>query len=302
MPATTAAIMAGIATTRTGVSGKRIMGSFEGVIDEARFLAPSILGRSDVAERRAKLAQVVAGEIIPRLMLLHREVVQAAEAPTEAEIAGLARLVLSADIGEAARYITLLRDRGLPMERLFVELLEPCARHLGTMWDQDECDFIDVTLGLGRLQKLLAVFNATHVLPALDEKRRVLMLTTPGDQHVFGLSMVTKFLDAGGWRVESEIGASAEAIGAAVGGSWYAVAGVTLGSERHLADLRAVIALIRETSLNPAIGIMVGGPIFSADPALAKAIGADATAVNAPAAVLVAQKLFDLGALRAWAA
>ncbi len=278
------------------------MGSFEGVIDEGRFVAPSILGRSDVAERRAKLAKVVAGEIIPRLMLLHKEVALTAEPPSEDEIAGLARRVLSADIEDAARYITLLRDRGLSMERLFVELLEPCARHLGTMWDRDECDFIDVTLGLGRLQKLLAVFNSTHVLPALDEKRRVLMLTTPGDQHVFGLSMVTKFLDAGGWQVESEIGASAETIAAASGGAWYAVAGLTLGSERHLAQLKAMIALIRKTSLNPTIGIMVGGPIFSADPGLAVAVGADATAVNAPAAVLVAQKLFDLGALRSFAA
>lgn len=278
------------------------MSAFEGVVDEALFLSPSILGRSDVAQRRAKLARVVAGEIIPRLMLLHREVVPAAEAPTEDEIAGLARLVLSAESGEAARYITLLRDRGLSMERLFVELLEPCARLLGTMWDRDECDFIDVTLGLGRLQKLLAVFNATHVLPALDEKRRVLMLTTPGDQHMFGLSMVTKFLDAGGWRVESEIEPTPMAVAAAVGDAWYAVAGLTLGSERHLAQLRAMIALIRETSLNPAIGIMVGGPVFSADPGLARSVGADATAVNAPAAVLVAQKLFDLGALRSWAA
>jgi methanogenic corrinoid protein MtbC1 len=278
------------------------MGSFESAVDEALFLSPSILSRSDVAERRAKLAQIVVREIVPRLMLLHREVVEAAEPPTEDEIAGLARLVLSAESGEAARYITLLRDRGLPMERLFVELLEPCARHLGVMWDRDECDFIDVTLGLGRLQKLLAVFNATHVLPALDEKRRVLMLTTPGDQHVFGLAMVTKFLDAGGWRVESEIGASPEVIDAAVGGAWYAVAGLTLGSDRHLPQLKAVIARIRQASLNPAIGIMVGGPSFTADPALAAAVGADAMAVNAPAAVLVAQKLFDLGALRRWAA
>lgn len=278
------------------------MGSFEGVIDETRFVAPGILSRSDVAERRAKLAHVVAGEIIPRLMLLHKEVVKAAEPPTEAEIAGLAQRVLSADIAEAARYITLLRDRGLSMERLFVELLEPCARYLGQMWDRDACDFIDVTLGLGRLQKLLAVFNSTHILPALDEKRRVLMLTTPGDQHVFGLSMVTKFLDAGGWRVDSEIGAPLELAGETVGQSWYAVAGLTLGSERHLAQLKAMIAMIRRRSLNQAIGIMVGGPVFSADPGLAKSVGADATAVDAPTAVLTAQKLFDLGALRSWAA
>ena len=199
--------------------------------------------------------------------------------------------MLSADIDEAARYITLLRDRGLSMERLFVELLEPCARHLGVMWDRDECDFIDVTLGLGRLQKLLAVFNSTHVLPALDEKRRVLMLTTPGDQHVFGLSMVTKFLDAGGWRVESEIGASAELIGAAVGRSLVcggrADPGLGAASAAAEGDDRADPRSARSTRRSASWSAV---RCFSADPGLATAVGADATAVNAPAAVLVGAK------------
>jgi len=38
---------------------------------------------------------------------------------------------------------------------------------------------------------------------------------------------------------------------------------------------------------------MVGGPMFTANPELASKVGADATAPTAPAAVLVAQKLFD---------
>jgi MerR family transcriptional regulator, light-induced transcriptional regulator len=39
---------------------------------------------------------------------------------------------------------------------------------------------------------------------------------------------------------------------------------------------------------------MVGGPMFTANPELAVTVGADATAPNAPTAVLVTQKLFDL--------
>jgi len=38
---------------------------------------------------------------------------------------------------------------------------------------------------------------------------------------------------------------------------------------------------------------MVSGPMFTANPELAGKVGADATAPAAPAAVLVAQKLFD---------
>ena len=39
---------------------------------------------------------------------------------------------------------------------------------------------------------------------------------------------------------------------------------------------------------------MVGGPVFIKRPELAMRVGADAAAVNAPAAVFLAQKLFDL--------
>lgn len=51
-------------------------------------------------------------------------------------------------------YVTVLRDCGLPMATLFVELLEPTTRYLGEMWEREECDFIDATLGVARPQKL----------------------------------------------------------------------------------------------------------------------------------------------------
>ncbi|MFX4404351.1 hypothetical protein ABTA52_18530, partial [Acinetobacter baumannii] len=96
------------------------------------------------------------------------------------------------------------------METLFIELLEPTARHLGEMWDNDACDFIGVTLGVARLQKLLAAFNDTHVCDALDMRRTVLMAMTPGDQHFFGVTMVERFLEASGWKVQTETAACAE--------------------------------------------------------------------------------------------
>lgn len=274
-----------------------------GALDEAPYVAPSFRARDDVAIRQAKLAELVGAAILPGLLELHRDD-QAGpvfgEVPTGAEVQELARLVLSPDLAAAAAYVTLLRQRGLSMDTLFIGLLEPAARHLGALWDDDACDFVDVTLGLGRLQKLLAVFNCTHTLPALDQRRRVLLATMPGDPHMFGLNMVEKFLCAGGWAVEVAMGASVEALAAKLEAGWFAVAGFTLGSERHLGTLRAAIPIVRARSRNPAVGVMVGGGMFTAAPELAKDIGADATAADAPTAVLVAQRLFDLGAKSGW--
>jgi len=274
---------------------------------EAHFVAPEVYRREDVAERQVRLAQVVAERIIPQLVRLHTEVLPDAPpidalvealAPSISDISGLAHIVLGDDLEAAVAYVLMLRDRGLAMETLFLELLEPAARHLGHLWDNDECDFIDVTLGVARLQKLLATFNGSHMLPGLDSRRNVLMAMTPGDQHYFGASMVQRFLEGAGWDVEPAFDRSAAEIARVASSQWFAVAGLTVGSERSLPALEETIRLIRRESRNQMIGVMVGGPLFTANPALAKEVGADGTASNAPTAVLMAQKLFDEMALK----
>lgn len=272
---------------------------------EKHFISPEIQQRPDVSARQSILARVISNEIVPRLLRLHTEVVPDAPCvdmliealrPSSTEIDALAHIVLGDDLEAAATYVTIMRDRGLSMEMLYVELLEPTARHLGEMWDNDECDFIDVTIGVGRLQKLLAIFNDTYTLPQLGTRRRVLMATTPGNQHSFGASMIEKLLSAAGWDVETEYSGDVDQILNMVQRNWFAVIGLTAGSDGQLPAMKSAVAQIRKHSQNADIGIMVGGPMFTQDPQLVAAMGADATAPNAPAAVLAAQKLFDIAA------
>ena len=270
---------------------------------EKHFVAPDIYGRDDVADRQRKLARLVSCDIVPRLIRLHEraeadagpsEAVIHGMAPSSSDVSGLADLVLGSDLEAAATYIIVLRDRGLSMETLFVELLEPTARFLGELWDRDECDFIDVTLGVARLQKLLAIFNNSYVAPTLDDRRCVLLAMAQGNQHSFGIKMVEKFLVAAGWQVALELSGTIESVVDTASQNWFAVAGFTAGSDHQIEGLTATIAELRQQSMNPAIGIMVGGPMFTADPGLASMVGADATAPNAPAAALVTQTLFEI--------
>jgi len=247
---------------------------------------------SDAPVRRARIAELVSQAIVPRLAALHAAV-EPVDGPTLGEIAVLARLVLSADSSLAAAYVGSLKARGLSVEILFAELLEPAAQLLGSFWDEDEIDFVDVTLGVARLQALLAVFNRTHVLATFAEHRSVLMLTVPGEQHSFGIAMVERFLDAGGWLVTSERETSLDRIADLVARRWFAVAGIALSDGRNLDKVAATVATIRKSSRNPSIGIMVGGPIFSANAGLAGDVGADGTAASGPTAVVLAQKLLD---------
>ncbi|WP_394730890.1 B12-binding domain-containing protein [Altererythrobacter sp. GH1-8] len=273
---------------------------------ESTFLEPALRKRNDIAERQSRLARFVSGEVVPRLIRLHTDVLPDAppleiliEAlkPNKADISDFAEILLGDDLEAAANYVTLMRNRGLSIDVLYSELLEPTARYLGELWERDECDFIDVTIGVGRLQTLLSIFNETYSLPKLKTKRRVLMAAAPGNQHVFGVSIIEELLSAGGWRVQIEHSGDADQVKSVVRDGWFAVVGFTVGSDLQMEDLKAFIGDVRRESQNGAIGVMVGGSMFTKDPSLAIQVGADATAPNGPTAVLAAQKLFDKAAV-----
>ncbi|NVE95774.1 cobalamin B12-binding domain-containing protein [Altererythrobacter lutimaris] len=284
------------------VLNRKDISSFESV-----FIDPTVRKRSDIAERQSRLVRFVSGEVVPKLIRLHTEVVPDApplEAlirvlkPNKADISDFAEILLGDDLEAAANYVTIMRDRGLSIEVLYTELLEPTARFLGKMWERDECDFIDVTIGVGRLQTLLSIFHETYSLPKLKSKRHVLMAAAPGNQHVFGVSIIEELLASGGWRVQTDHSGEANQIKSAVRNDWFAVVGLTVGSDLQIEDLKSFIGDVRRASQHGAIGVMVGGSMFTEDPSLAVQVGADATAPNAPAAVLAAQKLFDKGAVQ----
>lgn len=260
-------------------------------IVDRRFIAERYRVVHDAADRRARIS-VLAGEAISKLLEVHRQP-YAGRQRTLANVAELARLVLDPDERRAGAYVLELRRTGLSVDQLFENLLEPAARRLGALWDEDELDFVDVTLGVARLQALLSIFNGTHALAAVEVDRSVLMLTVPGEQHSFGAAMVEQLLEAGGWRVKSEREMSLGALAQLVRDEWFAVVGIALSSRRNLDAVSNAIATIRAESCNKSIGVMVGGSAFATDAGLSSELGADATASSGPLAVVLAQKLFD---------
>lgn len=243
--------------------------------------------------RYAKLSKIVAEHVLPQLVALHAP----APAPVPAlsqrslEIAELARLVMGPDGEEPANYVLKLKDEGVSLDDLHAELLEPTARLLGDLWNEDKADFVDVTIGVSRLQRLVHVFEGLGQIPDYDEKRRVLLAATPGEQHSLGSTIVQKFLRAGGWHVWTRASPDVAEAAEIVARQWFAVVGFSLGSDVHVPSLAEAIRQVRERSLNPRVGIMIGGSAVTRHPELVAQVGADGTAANGPAAVVLAKKL-----------
>ena len=178
---------------------------------------------------------------------------------------------------------------------MFLELLAPAASLLGRLWDEDLCDFIEVTVGVARLQVLLSQYRSEPKRSSHDEDRSALLMGAPGELHTFGVAVVEQFLQVAGWQVTSGLASSPSQIHDLVGSTWFDVVGLTLSCESRLDGLAASIRSVRKVSRNRSVGIMVGGPVFLDKPELVERVGADASAVDAPTAVLLAQRLYDIG-------
>ena len=251
-------------------------------------------------ERCLALGRVVQTEVIPRLVLRHRDFVPDAPRPLPKldlrTVTEFTDLVLGPDVPPVLDAFSALIAKGYSVDHLFLDLLAPSAALLGRLWDEDLCDFLEVTTGVARLQLVLSRFRVDSDAVPVEGKRRLLLMSAPGERHTFGVRIVEQFLCKAGWAVSSGFTSSLERIAELVASEWFGVVGLTLSNEAHIDPLTTAIRTVREASCNRAIGIMVGGPVFLAHPELVERVGADASAVDAATAVLLAQRLLDYGA------
>ena len=241
----------------------------------------------------ARLEDLVRERIVPRLVLLHNDSSGpvAAPGPSPEEIAEFGQLVIGSEASLATEFAQRMRQRGLSTDILFESLLAPTARHLGELWEEDLCDFVEVAIGVGRLQTLLGELSQDRMVGA-DMHRRALLISTQKDQHVFGLDIVASFLRSSGWDTVIEKGLALEANARSASSNWFAVAGVTMSRESNFDSVARVIVAVRRASINPAISVMVGGVAFTGRPDLVLRVGADAAANDGAGAALLAQKLY----------
>lgn len=280
-------------------------------VDAVRSRSPEIARRAQRRPWRAlpdlapalplmSLASLVEGEIIPRLMIAHglgtadprpavrTDVVSAQDVDT------FAPMTLRLDASALMIEIEALLARGVSGETILVDLLAPVARQLGTWWEEDRCDFVEVTMGLWRLQEVVRELCVLTPVPgAPGGARRVLFAAMPGDQHGFGALLVDEMFRRAGWSSDVAIDASISDLLEAAGRTWFDVIGLTVSCDCHIARLTSIILSLRSVSRNPQLRVLVGGRVFAIDPSLADVVGADGTAPDARDAVALADRLVD---------
>lgn len=251
-------------------------------------------------ECRESLVQVIQEQIIPRLLNSQQFLANSGNdsdfhdvLDLEPEVVAFADCCIKSDTGGANAIVDQLIARGLCEDRIFLELVTPAARHLGVLWDQDLCDFTQVTCGLAQMHQITyrLGYEFQDGPHAVGDVQRVMLACAPGSQHFLGLTIVADFFRKAGSDVVLEISSTETELVRAVANEWFDVVGISVAIEAQLATLPALLQKVRASSGNPKVRILLGGPIFMLGDFEPKQLGADAISTDAREAVVVMKQL-----------
>jgi methanogenic corrinoid protein MtbC1 len=200
------------------------------------------------------------------------------------EIQQFVDLLRIPDDGPVERYVQQWLAAGLAPELILTELVTPAARRIGEEWMADDCDFVDVTLVTGRLQRI--VRETAPALPAdvpipESDRPRALLTSLAGHAHTLGMLLVAEFFRAASWNVHLGAPFDNRPGSEVVSDRFFHVVGLSMSLVETVPQVKEEIRRIRRRSRNPRIGVMVGGPALLENPELAKDVGADAHTLDA---------------------
>jgi hypothetical protein len=214
---------------------------------------------SDDADHARSLLTLIESEIIPRLMVAHATVTPAAMAVESRTVIGageleaFAPLVLQVEVDALLAHVEAILARGVAIDTVLVDLLAPAARLLGALWEDERCDFVDVTMGLWRLQEI--VNEISERLPAerrpLASSRGAVFVPNSGDQHSFGTVIMDDRFHRDGGLPDRLSAAEIADLRRRVEDDWFDRMGLTVSNDCHIARSPVMTTALRNVSRNP---------------------------------------------------
>lgn len=252
------------------------------------------------ASCKRSLLSVIDQQIIPQLAGVHEDPdapsagapVQHPVMPPDA-VETFARLCCGGDEQAGRDAIAQLLAQGHGLQDVLQTVIAPAARCLGAWWDEDRIGFQDVSLGLVQMQNITHHFAPMQRRPQRqDEDRfRVLIAAAPGSRHLLGLTMVQELFANDGWDVRVELATDDTTLQQALSTDRFDVLGLSVGLTEQLPGLPMLIDRLRSLSLNPRLGVLLGGPAFAGTAVSGPCHGADAVCTDPAVAIRTARRL-----------
>jgi len=245
----------------------------------------------------AVLGRTIEREIIPRLLVAQRRwdgaTPRAADRTVpDGEAEAFASELIAADDGAARARLARLRDTGVGYEAMLLGLVAPAARRLGFMWERDECSFLEVTLGMVRLQTHLA-----HIAREIDaggaaagaRDARVLLTPAPGEQHVLGVLIVQEFFRREGFDVTALTAGDGDEVIAELRRARYAALGISTAQPESFERVRTLVRRVRRIPGNRRLFVLAGGRAVAEHKEAARHLGCDGISIDGRDAIVQLQ-------------
>lgn len=261
-----------------------ITGIFVRLIESSRRL----LGQSKTATEAeiSNLSLLIDREIIPRLQMTFPsptpevEEVVATTRP-EYDVEAFVTVLRSGEVEEAFTFIEDLRDSDHDLIEIYRYLLGPAAQRLGEMWENDECNFADVTIAITKMRHMAIATAPLFPIHSFDdgvEAPSILITTVPGEQHTMGLHLAVESFRSEGWNVWSGMPRSTSELVNLVAQEHYDVIGLSISADRNLPVVAEAIVDARRASINDGVKIVIGGGIAAKAPEKLEALNVDLVA------------------------
>ncbi len=239
------------------------------------------------------IAGRVAHDIAPEAPLLPLHALVPSAEISDADVDLFADLSITGEAHSLLQILDAYLVKGMPVETIYIQLLAPAARKLGTYWEDDSLDFVAVTMGLWRIQEVLRELTV-RVPPKSRQTyghRSALFAPMPGEQHSLGTLMVSECFQRAGWETEVLVEPTQSEFTSKFADCHFDLIGLTVSCDSSTASLANIVKTIKVVSCNPRIRIMLGGTAINNRPELVADCGADGTATDAVQAVVVADSL-----------
>ena len=224
------------------------------------------LSQSAMHATNSTLRDVIQTLVVPQLIARHnprRELLL----PVDLRVGELVHQLTSADSQAGRQLIEQFYAETHSMRKLCTHLIEPAARGLGDLWSADQCEEINVTIGLSRLQSAVRETTAGAVPASVCDAPAVLVVPQPGEIHLLGAMLDTESLYQHGWQPQAEFPSSDNALEEMVSNTWFDALDLTLSTafrrEHWLPRVAKTIACVRAASRNPALVIIASGRVFT---------------------------------------
>jgi len=211
------------------------------------------------------LVDTIISRIVPRLVLAHRggrdsdpEPTIIRPPPSVAEIASLVDAICAQDAQRGLDQAELMLLDGLPYDSVLNDWMAAAARSLGEQWLEDDKTFVEVTIGMGTLHRILNMLRFRHrPLPAY--RGMVLLSPAPGEQHILAIHLLADLLRRAGWEAVVKPKLIEEELVSIVSCEPTVLLGISANSSELLGPTRDMIRRVRKASLNRNLSVLLGG-------------------------------------------